>query len=73
MSDSYRCPSCDLPIGHSGEYCAGCDVPLSHGMLKVGDRVPMSPKPKLRVYPSHDADVGGKSLRGAFTNGRAGK
>jgi len=41
--------------------------------LKIGDRVPMPPKPKLIVRPSRNADVGGKSLKGAFTNGDRGQ
>jgi len=40
--------------------------------LKIGDRVPM-PAQKLVVRPSKNADVGGKSLRGAFNNGRGRK
>lgn len=40
--------------------------------LKIGDVVPMPPQ-KLVVRPSKNADAGGKSLRGAFNNGRGRK
>lgn len=40
--------------------------------LKIGDRVPL-PKQKLRVVPMSWIDRGGKSLRGAFSNGRGAK
>jgi hypothetical protein len=43
------------------------------GDIKIGDRVPMPPAPKLVVRPSRDADVGGKSIKGAFSNGRGKK
>ncbi len=39
---------------------------------RIGDRLPLE-KPKLVVKPSSNADVGGKSIRGAFCNGRGGK
>ena len=45
--------------------CRSVDAPA----LKIGDVVPM-PAQKLVVRPSKNADAGGKSLRGAFNNGR---
>lgn len=40
--------------------------------LKVGDRVPLPPKPKLRVVPLYKQGEAPKSLRGAFKNGSRG-
>ena len=38
--------------------------------LKVGDRVPMPPKPKLKVKPARWVDDPARGGRGLFTNGR---
>lgn len=37
--------------------------------LKIGDRVPMPPKPRLIVNPASGADSPQKGPRGVFRNG----
>lgn len=41
-----------------------------HRELRIGDRVPMPPRPKLKVSPTSFADSSAKGPRGVFTNGR---
>ena len=38
--------------------------------LRIGDSEPVPPEPKLKVFPIRKAGEAGKSIRGAFTNGR---
>lgn len=44
------------------------DKPASE--LKVGDVVPLPPKPKLKIKPASWVDDTAKSPRGVFRNGR---
>jgi hypothetical protein len=39
---------------------------------RIGMKVPMPPKPKLRIVPAYKEGETSKSLRGAFSNGRGG-
>lgn len=70
------CPECD-GTGHDRERghqlmggCDNCDATGVVPELRVGDRVPMPPKPKLKVRPASWVDSPAKGPRGAFTNGR---
>ncbi len=37
---------------------------------RIGDKVPMPPKEKMVLRPAHREGEAGKTLKGAFTNGR---
>jgi hypothetical protein len=70
MSGTWK--DCRIGSCHRHERCMYHPCRQEPPALKIGDRVPL-PKEKLRVVPSRNADVGGKSLRGAFSNGRGRK
>lgn len=56
-------------LGHiSGEEQPGHRV-IEHKGLKIGDRVPMPPKPTIKVRPMSWVDGPKNSPKGVFRNG----
>lgn len=37
--------------------------------IKIGDRLPLPPKPKIKINPKSNADVPNSGPRGVFRNG----